>query len=64
MVISSGYVDGYALHKIGVAGCEEANPLAWSSASATAQRGALDLGLLGFRARPDVPGYSRLMSAD
>jgi hypothetical protein len=28
------------------------------------QRGALDIGLLGFRARPDVAGYSRLMGAD
>jgi hypothetical protein len=38
--------------------------LAWSGASVTAQRGALDIGLLGFRARLDVAGYSRLMGDD
>jgi hypothetical protein len=38
--------------------------LVWSSASMTAQQGALDIGPLGFRARLDVAGYSRLMGAD
>jgi len=63
MVISSAYVDGYALHKIS-AGSKQQITLVWSSASMTAQQGVLDIGLLGFRARPDVAGYSRLMGAD
>jgi hypothetical protein len=61
MVISSGYVDGYALHKIGVEGARKQITLAWSSASALdqakVQRGALDIDLLGFHARLDVAGY-------
>jgi len=63
MVISSAYVDGYALHKIGV-GARKQITLVWSSASTTAQQGAHDVGPLGFRARLDVAGYSRLMGAD
>jgi hypothetical protein len=41
MVISSGYVDGYALHKIDVEGARKQITLAWSSALATAQRGSI-----------------------
>jgi hypothetical protein len=48
MVISSGYVDGYALHKSGAEGARKQITWAWSSASATARPGALDLSLLGF----------------
>jgi len=38
MVNSSGYVDGYALHKIGVAGGEKADHLGLVHRSATAQQ--------------------------